>query len=118
MDRRGLVILPLYVCPLAGVWDALYSVYATVSSCYCYLSYRSQRHPLPKEYCHFFRVQFTVVINIHNGPGEGALPNAEYSTVTEALNLLSNVRTIGYAATTWCTRDLSSVLDDIAASSV
>lgn len=63
----------------------------------------------------FPRIQFTVVINVHNGPGEGALPNAEYSTAIEALNLLSNVRTIGYVATTWCTRDLSSVHDDIAA---
>jgi hypothetical protein len=55
------------------------------------------------------------VINVHNGPGEGALPNAEYSTAIEALNSLGNVRTIGYVATTWYTRDLSSVLDDIAA---
>jgi hypothetical protein len=60
-------------------------------------------------------VQFTAIVNIHNGPGEGALPNAEYSTAIETLNSLTNVRTIGYVATTWCTRDLTSVLDDIAA---
>jgi hypothetical protein len=60
-------------------------------------------------------VQFTAIVNVHNGPGEGALPNAEYSTAIETLNALSNDRTIGYVATTWCTRNLSSVLDDIAA---
>jgi hypothetical protein len=60
-------------------------------------------------------VQFTAIVNVHNGPGEGALPNAEYSTAIETLNALSNDRTIGYVSTTWCTRNLSSVLDDIAA---
>ncbi|KAJ4366249.1 hypothetical protein N0V83_007885 [Neocucurbitaria cava] len=61
------------------------------------------------------RVQFTAIINIENGPGEGALPSAEYSHAIETLNSLTNVRTIGYVPTTWCTRNLTSVLDDIAA---
>lgn len=60
-------------------------------------------------------MQFTAIKNVHNGPGEGALPNAEYSAAIEALNSLNNVRTIGYVATAWCTRGLSSVLDDVAA---
>jgi hypothetical protein len=60
-------------------------------------------------------MQSTVVINVHHDPGEGALPNAEYLTAIEAPNSVSSVRTIGYVATTWCARDLSSVLDDIAA---
>ena len=61
------------------------------------------------------QVQFTAIVNIHNGPGEGALPNAEYSHAIETLNSFNNVRTVGYVATTWCTRELSSVLDEIAA---
>lgn len=61
------------------------------------------------------RVQFTAVLNIHNGPGEGAVPSEEYAQGIGLLNSLNNVRTIGYVATTWCTRNLSSVLDDIAA---
>ena len=60
-------------------------------------------------------MQFTAILNVHNGPGEGALPNAEYSAAIAALNSLNNVRTIGYVARTWCMRELSSVVDDIAA---
>ncbi|KAI4943560.1 hypothetical protein J4E91_009197 [Alternaria rosae] len=92
MDGPSSVIVPLYVYPSAGAWDPFHDVASS-----------------------FPRIHFTVVINVHNGPGEGALPNAEYTAAIEALNSLSNVRTIGYVATTWCTRDLSSVLDDIAA---
>jgi hypothetical protein len=60
-------------------------------------------------------VQFTAILNVHNGPGDGALPNPEYSHAIETLNGFNNVRTVGYVATTWCTRDLISVLDDVAA---
>jgi hypothetical protein len=63
----------------------------------------------------FPQVGFTAIVNVHNGPGDGALPNSEYSHAIETLNSLQNVRTIGYVATTWCARNLSSVLDDIAA---
>jgi hypothetical protein len=60
-------------------------------------------------------VQFTAIINVHDGPGDGALPNPEYSHAITTLNGFNNVRTVGYVATTWCERTLSSVLDDIAA---
>lgn len=43
------------------------------------------------------------------------MPNPEYAYAIETLNSFDNVRTVGYVATTWCTRDLTSVLDDIAA---
>jgi len=61
------------------------------------------------------RTQFTAVVNIYNGPGDGALPNAEYSHAIGTLNRFNNVRTVGYVSTTWCERELSTVLDDIAA---
>jgi hypothetical protein len=60
-------------------------------------------------------VEFTAILNVYNGPGDGALPNPDYSQAIETLNSLHNVRTVGYVATTWCARNLSSVLDDIAA---
>jgi hypothetical protein len=60
-------------------------------------------------------VQFTAVINVHDGPGYGALPDPEYSHAITTLNGFNNVRTVGYVATTWCERDLSSALDDVAA---
>lgn len=115
MDGLSSVIVPLYVYPSAGAWDPFHDVYDTVPlllslliipGLTTYTAFRASSFP---------RIHFTVVLNVHNGPGEGALPNAEYTAAIEALNSLSNVRTIGYVATTWCTRDLSSVLDDIAA---
>jgi hypothetical protein len=60
-------------------------------------------------------VQFTAVVNIQSGPGEGALPNAEYTQAIGTLNQYTNVRTIGYVSTTWCERNLSSVLEDVSA---
>ncbi|KAF1835305.1 hypothetical protein BDW02DRAFT_588259 [Decorospora gaudefroyi] len=90
MVDSGSVIVPLYVYPSAGAWDPVYNI--------------ASSYP---------RINFTAIVNIHNGPGEGALPNAEYSTAIGTLNSLTNVRTIGYVATTWCTKNLSSVLDDI-----
>ncbi|CAO2657841.1 Nn.00g071010.m01.CDS01 [Neocucurbitaria sp. VM-36] len=88
----GSVIVPLYVYPSVGAWDPVYDM--------------ASSYP---------RVQFTAIVNVHNGPGEGALPSAEYAHAIGTLNSLNNVRTIGYVATTWCTRNLSSVLDDIGA---
>lgn len=60
-------------------------------------------------------MQFTAIVNVYNGPGDGALPNEEYSDAITLLNSLNNVRTIGYVATTWCARDLGTVLEEIAA---
>ncbi|KAF2868585.1 Spherulation-specific family 4-domain-containing protein [Massariosphaeria phaeospora] len=85
------VIIPLYVYPSAGAWDPVYEMV---------LSYP--------------RVQFTAIVNPHSGPGEGMLPNEDYLQAIQTLNSFSNVRTIGYVATTWFKRDLSSVLQDIA----
>lgn len=61
------------------------------------------------------KVQFNAIVNIHDGPGEGVLPNEAYGKAIGTLKSFDNVRTIGYVATTWCERNLSSVLDDIAA---
>lgn len=59
-------------------------------------------------------VQFTAIVNPHNGPGEGLLPNEDYTQAIKTLNSMDNVRTIGYVATTWFSRSLNSVLDDVA----
>lgn len=115
MDGPSSVIVPLYVYPSAGAWDPFHDVYDTVPLLLLLLVIAGLTICTTSRASSFPRIHFTVVINVHNGPGEGALPNAEYTAAIEALNSLSNVRTIGYVATTWCTRDLSSVLDDIAA---
>ncbi|KAH8723257.1 Spherulation-specific family 4-domain-containing protein [Phaeosphaeriaceae sp. PMI808] len=88
----GSVIVPLYVYPSVGMWDPVYTMAAT-----------------------YPQVNFTAIVNVRNGPGEGILPNAEYSHAIGALNSFKNIRTVGYVATTWCTRNLSTVLDDVAA---
>ncbi|KAF2793488.1 hypothetical protein K505DRAFT_385480 [Melanomma pulvis-pyrius CBS 109.77] len=87
----GTVILPLYVYPSAGAWEPVYEM--------------ASSYP---------RVHFTAIVNPHSGPGEGALPNDVYTQAIQTLNSLDNVRTIGYVATTWCTKNVSSVLNEIA----
>jgi hypothetical protein len=104
------VLVPLYVYPSVGAWEPVYAMYAfltpkfseTFFSDHC----RATAYP---------QLHFTAIINVHNGPGDGSLPNFEYSHAIGTLNSFHNVRTIGYVATTWCTRDLSSVIDDVAA---
>src|SRR5687768_2776789 len=59
------------------------------------------------------QVQFTAVVNIHNGPGNGALPTADYWDAIGTLNSFENVRTIGYVATAWGDRNLSHVLEEV-----
>jgi hypothetical protein len=60
-------------------------------------------------------VQFTAIVNVHDGPSQDPLPNAEYMSAIQALNSFDNIRTIGYVSTTWSARDLNSVLSDVAA---
>ncbi|KAH7086574.1 Spherulation-specific family 4 [Paraphoma chrysanthemicola] len=86
------VIVPLYVYPSLGAWDTVFDMAAS-----------------------YPQMQFTAVVNVNSGPGEGALPMAEYSHAIHMLNSFANVRTVGYIATTWCARNLTSVLDDVAA---
>ncbi|KAF2471078.1 uncharacterized protein BDR25DRAFT_30243 [Lindgomyces ingoldianus] len=85
------VLLPLYVYPSTGAWDPLYQM--------------ASSYP---------RVQFTAIVNPYSGPGDSALPNENYTQAIHTLNALGNVRTIGYVATTWCTKNASSVLDEVA----
>ncbi|KAF2006596.1 hypothetical protein P154DRAFT_421660 [Amniculicola lignicola CBS 123094] len=85
------VILPLYVYPSVGAWEPLFEMAAS-----------------------YPRVQFTAVVNPHSGPGVDPLPDATYQLSIERLNSLENVRTIGYVATTWCAKNMSSALDEVA----
>jgi hypothetical protein len=59
-------------------------------------------------------LQFTIIVNPHNGPGSSALPDAQYSQEIPKLNAHANVCTLGYVSTRWCQRDQSEVLQDIA----
>jgi hypothetical protein len=106
------ILLPLYVYPSVGAWDPVYEMFATSVSETSYFllmpvsdQYRVSTHP---------RVHFTAIVNPNSGPGESALPDELYLQAIKRLNAFDNVRTVGYVATTWCARDLSLVLDDIA----
>ncbi|KAH9863825.1 hypothetical protein J1614_009757 [Plenodomus biglobosus] len=91
------VLVPLYVYPSLGAWDPFYKIAWPHHT-------RATSHP---------QMQFTAIVNVQSGPGTGVLPNHEYSEAIESLNSFHNVRTIGYVSTTWCTRNISAVLDDI-----
>jgi hypothetical protein len=68
----------------------------------------------PSQGCILSARAFTVFVNPHNGPGKGVLPNENYTQAIQTLDSLENARTIGYVATTWCTKTMISVLDEIA----
>jgi spherulation-specific family 4 protein len=59
-------------------------------------------------------VNFTVIINPHNGPGESTLPDANYFREIQKLNAKSNVCTIGYVRVNYCRRNLEEVWQDVA----
>jgi hypothetical protein len=85
------VLVPLYVYPSLGAWQPVYDMYVSkyhhVSSIVGSDYYRAASYP---------QMQFTAIINIHDGPGDGALPNSEYSHAIETLSSFNNVRTVGY----------------------
>ncbi|KAF2666836.1 hypothetical protein BT63DRAFT_427252 [Microthyrium microscopicum] len=72
--RSGMLI-PLYMYPVPGAWDPLYTAIQT--------------HP---------SVDFIVVINPASGPGAGALPDSNFAREIMRMNSYPNVRTIGYVA--------------------
>ncbi|KAF1955384.1 hypothetical protein CC80DRAFT_474843 [Byssothecium circinans] len=85
------VIVPLYIFPSSGAWDAFYELASS-----------------------HLRLQFTAIVNPNSGPADDALPNKDYTHAIQRLNAFGNVRVVGYVSTTWCMKNLSSVLDEIA----
>lgn len=59
-------------------------------------------------------LNFTVVINPENGPGDSSYPGDDYAPQIQSLNAYSNVRTVGYVRTDYASRNISSVIDDVA----
>jgi Spherulation-specific family 4 len=55
-----------------------------------------------------------VVINPFNGPGLDDLPDENYQREIPKLTCHPNVRVVGYVHTTWATRDLDLVCQDVA----
>ncbi|KAI1002288.1 hypothetical protein K3495_g5912 [Podosphaera aphanis] len=84
------ILIPLYVYPSPGAWDPLYTAI--------------EAYP---------NLNFTIIVNPGNGPGNGVIPDANYLREIPRLNSNSNVRTIGYISTSWTKRKLALVLADI-----
>ncbi|KAG9243218.1 Spherulation-specific family 4 [Calycina marina] len=87
---RSSVLVPLYVYPYPGAWDPLYTAIAS--------------HP---------KLQFIVVVNPHNGPGAGSLPDGNYTREIPRLNSHANVQTAGYVSTDYGKRDTKLMLKDV-----
>ena len=58
-------------------------------------------------------VNFTVIVNPHNGPGATPIPDRNYTSEIPKLTAHRNVRVLGYVATTYATRDVNAVLQDV-----
>lgn len=59
-------------------------------------------------------LNFTVIINPENGPGNSSYPGDDYAPQIQSLNAYSNVRTVGYVRTNYARRNISAVIDDVA----
>ncbi|KAL4992058.1 Spherulation-specific family 4 [Aspergillus falconensis] len=90
MGPKAKVFVPLYVYPAPGAWDPLVNVIT--------------EHP---------DVNFTVVVNPGSGPGPNPLPDGNYTQEIPRLTVHDNVRVLGYVATTYAKRNISSVRKDI-----
>ncbi|EAA63523.1 hypothetical protein AN2952.2 [Aspergillus nidulans FGSC A4] len=90
MGPKAKVFVPLYVYPAPGAWDPLVNVITA--------------HP---------DVNFTVVVNPGSGPGPNPLPDRNYTQEIPRLTAHDNVRVLGYVATTYAKRNISSVRNDI-----
>ncbi|OCL10268.1 hypothetical protein AOQ84DRAFT_1345 [Glonium stellatum] len=91
MSFDASILLPLYIYPSAGAWDPLYQA--------------ASGYP---------NLDFTVIVNPNSGPGDSALPDANYTQGIATLSSYNNVRTIGYVATSWAQKDVNTVLQEIA----
>ncbi|KAF4632537.1 hypothetical protein G7Y89_g5584 [Cudoniella acicularis] len=84
------VLFPLYIHPLSGAWDPLYTAI--------------EGYP---------KVNFTLVINPNSGPGPESMPDANFTKGILKLNKYPNVINVGYVSTNYSSRDISLVLQDI-----
>ncbi|KAH7395888.1 cell surface spherulin 4-like protein [Cadophora sp. MPI-SDFR-AT-0126] len=87
---RSDVLVPLYVYPNPGAWDPLFEA--------------AERYP---------DLNFTAVVNPASGPGDGPVPDGNYTRDIPRLNSYPNIRTVGYVSTSWTNRNISLALADI-----
>lgn len=84
------ILLPLYIYPWPGVWDALY--------------WEAQKNP---------KLNFTVILNPCSGPCLASLPPQVYIDEIPRLKQWDNIRTLGYVATNYTEKEYSLVAEEI-----
>jgi len=91
MSLKSAILLPLYIYPSPGAWEPLHEAISA--------------HP---------DLNFTIILNPHNGPGSSPLPDANYALEIPRLNSRANVRTVGYVRVNYCKKDLTEVCQEVA----
>jgi hypothetical protein len=102
------ILLPLYVYPVPGAWDPLYAAYT-------YTSHHFQKL-ITNNFCRakaYPNVEFTAIINPCSGPCNSSLPAQVYVNEIPKLKTFDNIRTLGYVATNYTSKELSHVLAEI-----
>ncbi|KAJ5931030.1 hypothetical protein N7466_006523 [Penicillium verhagenii] len=88
---KSTVVVPLYIYPLdSETWAPLYAAI--------------EANP---------NLDFLVIVNPNSGPGEGALPDDNYSREVPRLNGYPNVYTVGYIRIDYCNKPHSTTYAEI-----
>lgn len=89
-SSRLFILIPLYIYPAPGAWDPLYTAV--------------DAHP---------ELDFYVVVNPSNGPGDGVLPDANYTVALGRLTALPNVKVVGYVHCSYGQRAAEGIVEDV-----
>lgn len=89
-SSRPFVLVPLYIYPSPEAWAPLYR--------------SAEAHP---------ELDFYVVVNPSNGPGDGVLPDANYADALGRLTALHNVKVVGYVHCTYGQRPAEAIVEDV-----
>ncbi|RHZ70747.1 hypothetical protein CDV55_108238 [Aspergillus turcosus] len=90
--KKATVLFPLYIWPETNsTWDPLY-----------------------EQVTNYPNLNFTIIINPSSGPGNSSQPSSQYAYQIQRLNAYPNVRTVGYVRTGYASRNLTTVLQEVA----
>lgn len=89
-SSRPFILVPLYIYPAPSAWDPLYTA--------------ADAHPA---------LDFYVVVNPSNGPGDGVLPDANYAEALGRLTALPNVKVVGYVHCSYGVRPAEVIVEEI-----
>ncbi|QSZ30125.1 hypothetical protein DSL72_004645 [Monilinia vaccinii-corymbosi] len=94
VPTKAMVLVPLYIYPSPGAWERLLQRQVR--------KWRISTYP---------ELEFIIVVNPHNGPGQSL--DSNYKREIRKLNSYSNVSVVGYVSTAYASRQYSRVLEDV-----